>query len=614
MVSRLPCIKCASKLSMVEGSLVNCFNCGIKNTYSESVNLLNNYLMEILAIPSIDKLEEQEITDEIIQLRKKSLEIYFHELNSKYYGYKNLIISKLDKDDTEKDKLLDLIRACGTYNLIISQYLLPYLDDDGVSKRRFEDMKIFSVIFHKSLLGLYFTAEARTNFEHERCKENYDYAKRNYKEGLEFLTKTLEGEIRSEFEKHIILFQVLSELTEILQTVLNENPSYYSEDLENLISQIDAIKEKNIQISNLRSQVTEIYNLVREATLILEEIRVADIFSTLDPIKGNLVYQTEEALEKVERIKDWIEDSTDRYQTIQKKLLRLHSGKFVKYLKTYRQEFDTRRNKNIERFDELLDKIISRSIGDYNMETIEILDILSDFIQKSDSSVEGIIQRFEIEHDDLIKFDETLKNLVIELFKKPFRMDLESEHYKALIDMISDKHSEFDRYILKFINSLLREFEENRNEENLSIEDQRNRFVADLRPKVMRSIEASFTLDESLIPYPLFLELIILSRQLTVGEPETISLLMENPSETDFKNVNITFFAPNSFKSRLRFAQMKKIKANEGVKVETEVVPTEKGVYHFMAMVEYTTESTNEMFWMPSIKIELEVEDTLQLS
>ncbi|MGV9199030.1 MAG: hypothetical protein ACOC4M_09340, partial [Promethearchaeia archaeon] len=522
--------------------------------------------------------------------------------------------SKLDKDDTEKDKLLDLIRACGTYNLIISQYLLPYLDDDGVSKRRFEDMKIFSVIFHKSLLGLYFTAEARTNFEHERCKENYDYAKRNYKEGLEFLTKTLEGEIRSEFEKHIILFQVLSELTEILQTVLNENPSYYSEDLENLISQIDAIKEKNIQISNLRSQVTEIYNLVREATLILEEIRVADIFSTLDPIKGNLVYQTEEALEKVERIKDWIEDSTDRYQTIQKKLLRLHSGKFVKYLKTYRQEFDTRRNKNIERFDELLDKIISRSIGDYNMETIEILDILSDFIQKSDSSVEGIIQRFEIEHDDLIKFDETLKNLVIELFKKPFRMDLESEHYKALIDMISDKHSEFDRYILKFINSLLREFEENRNEENLSIEDQRNRFVADLRPKVMRSIEASFTLDESLIPYPLFLELIILSRQLTVGEPETISLLMENPSETDFKNVNITFFAPNSFKSRLRFAQMKKIKANEGVKVETEVVPTEKGVYHFMAMVEYTTESTNEMFWMPSIKIELEVEDTLQLS
>ncbi|MGV9205718.1 MAG: hypothetical protein ACOC44_17045, partial [Promethearchaeia archaeon] len=125
MVSRLPCIKCASKLSMVEGSLVNCFNCGIKNTYSESVNLLNNYLMEILAIPSIDKLEEQEITDEIIQLRKKSLEIYFHELNSKYYGHKNLIISKLDKDDTEKDKLLDLIRACGTYNLIISQYLLP---------------------------------------------------------------------------------------------------------------------------------------------------------------------------------------------------------------------------------------------------------------------------------------------------------------------------------------------------------------------------------------------------------------------------------------------------------------------------------------------------------
>ncbi|MFO8018341.1 MAG: hypothetical protein R6U96_06870 [Promethearchaeia archaeon] len=613
MVSHLPCIKCGSKLSIVEGSLVNCFSCGTKNTYSESLDLLNNYLMEILTISSIKKIEKEEITDKIIQLRKKSLEIYFHELNSKYYGCKNLIKSKLDKEDIEKDKLLELIRACGTFNLIISQYLLPHLEN-GVSKRRFEDMEIFSYIFHKALLGLYFTAEARTNFEYERCKENYNYAKRNYKEGEEFLSSKLGDQEQSEFKRYSMLFSILSQLTEILKTILNENPSYYTEDLENLISQIDSIKEKNIQISNLRSQINEIYNLVREAPLILEEIRVADIFSLLDPLDDNLVYQSQEVLEKVERIKNWIEDSTDRYQDIQKKLLSLHSGKFIKYLKTYRQEFDTRRNNNIEQFDELLDKVISRSIGDYNMETIEILDILSDFIQKSDASEESIIKRFEIEHDDLVKFDETLKNLVIELFKKSYRTDLESEYYKDLISMISDKHSEFDRYILKFINSLLRQFEKNRNEEKLSIEEQRNRFVVDLRPKVMKCINASFTLDESLIPYPLFLELIILSRQLTVGEPEKITLLMENPSSTDFKNVNITFFAPNSFKSRLRFAQMKKIKANEGVKVETEVVPTEKGVYHFMAMVEYTTKSTNEMFWMPSIKIELEVEDTLQLS
>jgi hypothetical protein len=330
-------------------------------------------------------------------------------------------------------------------------------------------------------------------------------------------------------------------------------------------------------------------------------------------LKGNLVYQSEEVLEKIDRIKAWIDDSTERYQSIQRKLLRLHSGQFIEYLKTYRQEFNTRRNNNIEKLDELIDKTISRAMGDYNMETIEILDILSDYVEKSDASVESIIQRFKIEHEDLVKFDETLKNFVISLFKKPFRQDLESEYYRELISLISGKHSEFDRYILKYINSQLRQFEESRNEENLSIEEQRNKFVGDLRPRVMRLIDASFTLDESLVPYPLFLELIILSRHLTVGEPEKITLLLENPSSTDFENVNVTFFAPNSFKSRLRFAQMKRIKANDGVKVETEVVPTEKGVYHFMAMVEYTTKSTNEMFWMPSIKIELEVEDTLQI-
>ena len=42
-------------------------------------------------------------------------------------------------------------------------------------------------------------------------------------------------------------------------------------------------------------------------------------------------------------------------------------------------------------------------------------------------------------------------------------------------------------------------------------------------------------------------------------------------------------------------------------KVETEIVPTEKGIFHFMVMVEY--QHTNETFWMPSIRLELEVDE-----
>ena len=90
-------------------------------------------MAEILNIPSIEKFEEQELTDKILQLRKKSLEIYFHELNSKYYGYKDLIVSKLDKKSLENSKLLELVQTCGNFHLIISEFLLPHLDD-GVSK------------------------------------------------------------------------------------------------------------------------------------------------------------------------------------------------------------------------------------------------------------------------------------------------------------------------------------------------------------------------------------------------------------------------------------------------------------------------------------------------
>ncbi|MHA1342898.1 MAG: hypothetical protein ACTSQG_02855 [Promethearchaeota archaeon] len=606
MVTHLPCIKCGTSLSIIEGSLVQCFNCGTKNVYSDSIASFRDYLLEILNLTSVDE-DSDKIDNEEIERRKNSINSYFHTLNSDFYSYDRLILTKLDDIEIDPQKLLNIIRIAGNLVIINDDFLLPYLKE-SLSKNQFQEIRDLAFIFNKALLGLYFCYLAKEKFQLEDCSNYYQFAERNYNSIIEYCENIKLENPSFDTNDIKIFYKVVVKFSVILRNILSENPAYSSEKLEDILKSLDKIENKNLQVLNLQSQIHQIYDLGKNTSLLLEELRVADIFSVIDPYEENLIFKTEEILENLDRIKNWIDDVSAKYQIYQKSLLKLHSGKFIDYLESYRAEFNNRKNKCIEKFDELLERIISRALSDYNFETIEILEILNNFIQKLDSR-EVIIQRFEIEHKDLLKLGEGLKRFIIELFKKVIQKDLESIYYKELIMLISDKHSEFDKYILKYINSLLKEFEDYRNEKVLSLEEQRNHFILELKPNISRLIDSSFTLNEDLIPYPLFIEIIILSKQLTVNNPEAITVLIENPSTTEIKNVNISFFMPNSFQSKLRFAQLKRIKPFERRKIETEVVPTEKGIFHFMVMVEYS--HTGEDFWMPSIRVELEVEEEL---
>ncbi len=87
MVTYLPCTRCGASLSIVEGSLVQCFFCGTKTVHSEALAFLNDLLLDILNISSNEK---DSIDNEEINRRKTSIESYFHEINTRFYDYKFL--------------------------------------------------------------------------------------------------------------------------------------------------------------------------------------------------------------------------------------------------------------------------------------------------------------------------------------------------------------------------------------------------------------------------------------------------------------------------------------------------------------------------------------------
>jgi hypothetical protein len=155
---------------------------------------------------------------------------------------------------------------------------------------------------------------------------------------------------------------------------------------------------------------------------------------------------------------------------------------------------------------------------------------------------------------------------------------------------------------------MLKDFEDLRSKNDLSLREQRNKFISEIKPNLQTLIDLSFTLNEEILPYPLFIDIENQNQPLKVNNPEIITLVIENPNSTDIKNIMIYFFMPESFQNKLESTSIKKLRANETKKIKTRVIPKHRGTFLSMVMIEY--QHFNKTFWMPSIKFKLEVKES----
>ncbi len=603
-----PCKKCGSSIPILKGSIVQCPYCGAKNLFMESVYTLKYYLSEILNLSSL-KIEKL-IKKKEIERRKLAIESYFYKFKSSFKEYRHLILTKLDTFDVNPIKLFFLIRASGNFEIIIEKFLLQYLEKSP-TKKKFEDLRDQAYIINKSLLGLYYSYLAKKTTHLERSLNFYQNAKKNYQNIVDYCNITnLESKNSTLFQVGKF-YSILVQFTTIIKNILNENPALYSQNLENLLKDLVKFKSPNILIYNLYKQIESIIQLERNTCILMENLRVNDQFLFTEPLNEENIITIGENLDKLNNVRNWIEDISEKYQKYQNGLLKLHSGRIIKYLSSYRTEFFNFKNRNAEKFDELLGKMINKALNSYNSETLEALDTLSGLLQRNIYSG-NFIEKFRIGHDDLIKMDELVKNFVNNLFKKPLLRNLESEYYKKLISIISGRHSEFDKHILKFTIRMLKDFDELRNKKVLSIKEQRKKFISEIKPNLQKLVDLSFTLNEEILPYPLFIDINTPNHKLKVNEPEVLTLVIENPNLTEIKNVMIYFFIPESFHNKLRLTNIKKLKPNERRKIKIRINPRNSGDFLSMVMIEY--QHSNKTFWMPSIKFKLEVEGVKKYS
>jgi len=605
VLSFLPCKNCGSSLPLVKGSKTPCPYCGAKTLYMESVYSFKRYLTLILNLTSI-KIQTR-LKNKELERRKELVKIFFNKLNSSFNEYRHLVITKLDDININPKKLFFLIRSAGNLELVIENFILPYLNDERTINK-YKEYKDLSFIINKSLLGLYYSYLAKSSKIIEKCFSYYKLVEKNFQNIVDYCNITEFEDKKSKLHKRKELFVILSEFTKILRNILNKNPKYFSEKLENLLKRLRRIEEKSIQTYNLYLQIENIYQLERDTSVLLEKVKIDNPFSITSPLEENIRYNTEENLENLNKVSDWIENISEKYQNYQRNLLKLHSGKLIQYLESYRTEFINYKNKNVEKFNDLLEAMIIKAFNTYNTEVVDVLNNLSDFMQ-NDIFNDTIIERFEIEHKDLIQLDDILKNIIDNLVKKPLFPNLETGYYNKLVSLISGKHTEFDKYILKYINRMFQKFDEIRNKKILTLEEQKNQFSVELKPNLQKLIDLSFNLNEKVLPYPLFIDITSHNKRLRTNEPEIINLTIENPNLTDIKDIKLHLFMPKSFYSKIKFTSIKKLKAKERRNIKIKIVPKNNGAYLFMVMAEY--QHTNKTFWMPSIKLELEVESII---
>jgi hypothetical protein len=484
--------------------------------------------------------------------------------------------------------------------------LLPFLEDE-YTRKQFIKLRDKSYIINKSLLAFYYSYLAKISTNLKKCYKFYQYAENNFQNIVDYYNILDLERKDSFFSNKGEIYAILVEFTVLLRNILNKNPKHYSEKLKRLLLKLDKNKLKNVKKYNLYQQVERIYQLERDTCILLENIRIDDPFLSSGPFYEDKLLGSEENLDNLNRIRNWINNITKKYQKYQNSLLKLHSGRIVKYLDSIREEFISYKNKNAEKFDDMLGKMINKALDSYNSGTVEALETLNNLMQKNIYN-DNLIEKFQMGHNDLIEMDAVLKDFTKNLFKIPLLRNMESEYYKELISLISGKHSVFDKYILKYIIQMLKEFEDLRSKNDLSIKEQRNKYISEIKPNLQKLIDLSFTLNEEILPYPLFIDIEVQNQTLKVNNPEVVTLVIENPNSTDIKNIKIYFFTPESFQNKLSFTSIKKLKANETRKIKTRINPKQKGMFRSMVMIEY--QHFNKTFWMPSIKFNLEVKES----
>jgi hypothetical protein len=567
----------------------------------DSFDELSKYVMEILEMVSCPEEIESRIELAAVTARMRKIDALFNEILSLSRQLDYIIVSKLDDIEFEVD-LSKLRRNIGKLGIVMEFLLIPHLDN-SLQQKQYWEMRYLCKIRNIQLTALIMTIQARKEFRIELARDLYFNARKNYVRAQEFAQDVVKNQNLPDFEEERILSQAAERMCTLFENFLTANPAYFADELE----QVEALllNFNDSRALMLKKQIMKFYNLGTEIMFILEELRNQKPLEVMQAREERVLYYTGEIRDTIKTAKNWINSFESKYSATQKQLLALHCGQMMPYLEDYRKEFQTRVEDAIHRFNDLLSQYVAATTSDYALETAELFELLDAFMDNEEFVIPDLVAKFEHYYHELLILNETVRQFLLDILGQALKESLMELHSLDMVTAVSEKNALFDKKVLRFINLMVERFIDLRNHKLLPLEQQRSIFNIEYRPAIEKVIQKTFTLSIQDVPFPIFLEFILLEKALDVDHEYRAILLLENPSPITLQQVGVTFFVPNSFNIQTRIINIGKMRPNEKLRVDTIFVPTQEGRFYLMAMVQY--EHVKESFWMPSVKIPIVV-------
>ena len=610
MPIKLPCANCGNNLNIIKGTIVQCFQCEVKNIHFDSHDILSSFVQEIFGYSKLIEMIESNVSTQEINKRIDIVFKYFNDLLAKVNSFESFVLSKLYHEDVKQlhSDTISVSKSFGMLGILINAYILPHIS--GAIKDQYLEIRETCEIYQLAITGLRHNIEAKQNFKIEVSAELYQKASSNFESASDTSTKYSTENNNFHFGDEIIIFQISGKLCSDLKNILTESATYYSDNFEEYMDKLDEVS--NPKARSLKNTIENIYEIANEIPKILEEIRVKKSILVIDHQRERILYHSEEIIEQLTNAKLWISDIEEIYKNLQSEILKLHGGQLFGYIKDYRREFHNRLSDAIKIYNKTITKIANTTLLDHTISSTDLFEELESGFSFSNLNPSEVIERIRYVKKDLLLLDVDLKEFLFEILDFGIGISLKAVNMKNVISSITDKHSSFDLMIYRYIKKILDGFIFERDDKRYTMQEQRNKFNISVRPVIENLAKVSFTIKEEDIPYPVFMELLIITSQLEVEKEYKVFFALENPSKRDVKNIKITFFIPNSFRIKTRFYDVKKIKPGQVINVETRIIPSEAGIYHFMAMAQY--EYSQELFWMPGLKFKLKVLNQIELN
>ncbi|HMF31240.1 MAG TPA: hypothetical protein VKK79_07495 [Candidatus Lokiarchaeia archaeon] len=606
METVLPCVHCGAPLSgLVEGTTVVCFSCGTINGYLECKEVLDKFAFDLFEFVPRMNAEEAPSTERLEKQLSATRGFFQDLLAQRSVASDYVLISKIDDADFDPNVILELARSFGALASTTTDFTLPQVEGSSQANE-LQEIIVDAQMENLAFIALDFSILGKKAFEDKDVAYYFQQVAYVFAKLVEIISSEDVAATGLDFAAEREIFDTAGTYADLLGKAVFENPAYYSDDIEKLALKLKEMPEIPARGRVLLGQIMDYYDLAKSAMFLIKELRNANSVWEIDAYREKMMENITETLESVKAAADWITGIYGKFKETQTKLQRLHCGRILDYLKAYRTEFENRYTETTEKFDHLVEMVISNSTADYGLECVELFDRIEDLFGRQ-FDAETLINRLAAIKDEFEDLDGNLKSFASDLSGFLFSSSIGPRVQRDLVSAVADQHSQFDSKLLDHITVMFQDFMDLRNEQHWTIEKQREIFLSELKPHVKRIIDLSYTLHEDKMPYPLFMELIILKTVLVVGRAQRIVLLIENPSEISVMNLELSFLIPNSFDIIKRYSRLKLLKPHEKRVLGTQIIPTEAGLFYLMSMVQY--DHLYEKYWLPSFKLSIEVFD-----